>query len=60
MTIDSDADVEQPSTLKAKRDQLDEASLDPDFVFDAAADPFVDFSTPISVEDLVKAGSKPV
>ncbi len=62
MTIDSDADdAEQPSTLKkTKRDSLDDAKLDPDFVFDAAGDPYVEFSTKsIGVEDLVKTGSKP-
>ena len=63
MTIDSDdEDVPIPSSSKlSKPEPLDDAKLDPDFVFDVAGDPYVDFmNSSIGVHDLVKTGSKPV
>lgn len=65
MTIDSDVeDSLLPSSSKTGKNVLDsveEAKLDPDFVFDASGDPYVDFSTEaMGFEDLVKTGSKPV
>ena len=57
MTIDSDTDDSSTS----KNEPIDDAKLDPDFVFDLAGDPYSDFiSKPLRIEDLVKTGSKPV
>ncbi|KAF9481157.1 DEAD-domain-containing protein [Pholiota conissans] len=63
MTIDSDAeDVSIPSTSKTskKQEPVDDAKLDPEFVFDLAGDPYIDLTNQNSgVSDLVKTGSKP-
>lgn len=67
MTIDSDAeDVPISSTSKApkapkKSEPVDDAKLDPDFVFDIAGDPYIDLTNKATgLGDLVKTGSKPV
>ncbi|KAF9527593.1 ATP-dependent RNA helicase drs1 [Crepidotus variabilis] len=70
MTIDSDnEDAPTPSPSKSGKksekslkslEPADDAKLDLDFVFDAAGDPYVDFSTEaMGFDDLVKTGSKP-
>ncbi|KAF4617460.1 hypothetical protein D9613_006091 [Agrocybe pediades] len=62
MTIDSDVeDAPLPSTSKsAKNVPVDEAKLDPDFVFDVAGDPYIDLTSNFTgSSDLVKTGSKP-
>lgn len=62
MTIDSDAEDDSliPSTSK-NEPTLDDAKLDPDFVFDLAGDPYSEFmNKSLGIEDLVKMGSKPV
>ena len=58
MTIDSDAE-DLPST--SKNDSIDDAKLDPDFVFDLAGDPYSEIiNKSLGIEDFVKTGSKPV
>lgn len=58
MTIDSDVEDSPPVF---KNEAIDDAKLDPDFVFDLAGDPYSDFiNKPLGVEDIVKTGSKPV
>lgn len=60
MTIDSDAeDSTIPST--SKKESIDDAKLDLDFVFDLSGDPYSEFmNKSLGIEDLVKTGSKPV
>ena len=63
MTIDSDTeDVPIPSgSTSSKKEPADDAKLDLDFVFDLSGDPYIDLtSKSIGLQDLVKAGSKPV
>ena len=58
MTIDSDTEA-PPST--SKNDPIDDAKLDPDFVFDLAGDPYSEIiNKSLRIEDFVKTGSKPV
>ncbi|KAJ3575639.1 hypothetical protein NP233_g978 [Leucocoprinus birnbaumii] len=57
MTIDSDEEGSS-SRLQTKAEQ-DETKLDPEFVFDLAGDPYLEFGSSALTEDLVKSGSKP-
>ena len=60
MTIDSDDEdtLHKPSKTK---DVVEDAQLDPNFVFDLSGDPYNDFlNDHLDVQDLVKKGSKPV
>jgi ATP-dependent RNA helicase DDX27 len=61
MTIDSDSE-EQPNTRVKNEGQVqEEAKFNPDFVFDATGDPYVDvIDQHHTLNDLVKAGTKPV
>ena len=64
MTIDSDTEGPTPaSSGKAGKSAapLEDAQLNPDFVFDLTGDPYNDIlGGEIDVEDLVKSCSKPV
>ena len=58
MTIDSDTE-DAPST--SKNDSIDDAKLDPDFMFDLAGDPYSEIiNKSLGIDDFVKTGSKPV
>lgn len=56
MTIGSD-DEEVPENISFKEPQ-DEAKLNPDFIFDLAGDPYLEFGSHVLTEDLVQSGSK--
>lgn len=58
MTIESDE--EDLSSKLNPRIHQDETKLDPEFVFDLAGDPYIEFGSGALTEDLVKSGSKPV
>jgi ATP-dependent RNA helicase DDX27 len=58
MTIDSDT---EDSLSTSKNDPIDDAKLDPDFMFDLAGDPYSEIlNKSLGIDDFVKTGSKPV
>lgn len=56
MTVGSD-DEDLPENFSSK-EQQDEAKLNPDFIFDLAGDPYLEFGSHVLTKDLVKSGSK--
>lgn len=61
MTIDSDDESSPPKVAKVSKAEVEDASLNLDFVFDLSADPYADtFNGATGVEDVVKTGTKPV
>lgn len=60
MTIESDNES-LPQRKSSKKQVDDAAHLDPDFQFDVAGDPYIDFlESGTQHEDIVKKVSKPV
>lgn len=64
LTIESDGEDSGTPPAKRSRSQalgVEDAQLDPDFVFDLTGDPYSDLlDGHLDVQDLVKKGSKPV
>lgn len=60
MTIDSDDEAVPVKTTKVK-DVVEDAQLNPDFVFDLSGDPYSDLlGESLQLQDYVKKGSKSV
>ena len=59
MTIDSDNEAASVEPAKNK-DIVEDAQLNPDFVFDLSGDPYNEFLGESNLQDFVKKGSKSV
>jgi ATP-dependent RNA helicase DDX27 len=61
MTIDSDDEEKVPKKISKDKEVVDDAQLNPDFVFDLSGDPYGDLLGDTSgPQDYVTKGSKPV
>jgi ATP-dependent RNA helicase DDX27 len=62
MTIDSDSEETTPPKItKSPKQEAEDASLNPDFIFDVSGDPYTDMvGNHADLVDFVKMGTKPV